>query len=40
MYFRDAQGKVAFPFGIDIEVVNALSKTLNFTIDFVEPPKG
>ena len=40
LYYRDSSGKVEFPFGIDIEVVNALSRTLNFTIIFEEPPKG
>ncbi|MPC14416.1 Glutamate receptor ionotropic, delta-1 [Portunus trituberculatus] len=40
LYYRDSSGKVEFPFGIDIEVVNALARTLNFTIIFEEPPKG
>ncbi|XP_069943829.1 ionotropic receptor 21a [Cherax quadricarinatus] len=40
LYYRDKNGTVQFPYGIDIEVVNALSRVLNFTVVFEEPPPG
>ncbi|XP_045615376.1 glutamate receptor ionotropic, delta-2 isoform X1 [Procambarus clarkii] len=40
LYYRDVTGKLQFPYGIDIEVVNALSSVINFTVVFEEPPSG
>ncbi|KAK7084147.1 hypothetical protein SK128_027038 [Halocaridina rubra] len=40
LYFRERDGKMKYPYGIDIEVVSALSTVLNFTLEFVEPPPG
>ncbi|KAK3881200.1 hypothetical protein Pcinc_014330, partial [Petrolisthes cinctipes] len=40
LYYRDSNGSLLFPFGIDIEVVRALSQALNCSLVFMEPPKG
>ena len=40
LYIRDDDGKMQSLYGIDIEVVQALAKVLNFTIQYQEPPPG
>ncbi|XP_042204109.1 ionotropic receptor 21a-like [Homarus americanus] len=40
LYYRGPDEEVQFLYGIDIEVVNALSRVLNFTVVFEEPPPG
>ncbi|XP_068204038.1 ionotropic receptor 21a-like [Palaemon carinicauda] len=40
LYFRDKDGRMVYPFGIDIEVVSAIASVLNVTLQFVEPPPG
>ncbi|CAL4066314.1 unnamed protein product, partial [Meganyctiphanes norvegica] len=40
LYLKDKQGNIIKHYGIDIEVMNAISKTLNFKLDFQEPPPG
>ncbi|XP_071530505.1 glutamate receptor ionotropic, delta-1-like [Panulirus ornatus] len=40
LYYRGEDNALKFPYGIDIEVINALSWVLNFTVVFQEPPAG
>ncbi|XP_066982801.1 ionotropic receptor 21a-like [Macrobrachium rosenbergii] len=40
LYFRDRDGRMVYPFGIDIEVVSAIASVLNVSLQFVEPPPG
>ncbi|KAK7068485.1 hypothetical protein SK128_010416 [Halocaridina rubra] len=38
MYFRDENGVVLYPYGIDVAIVNTLSAAVNFTVKYQEPP--
>jgi len=40
LYLRDKDGQAVSSYGIDIEVVEALSKVLNFSIIYEEPNAG
>lgn len=39
-YYRSRNGSVLFRYGTDIGVLETLAQVLNFTVEYLEPPKG